>query len=202
MSQTACALVIRPYLAFTKGTRILHAILHFDIYLLLLLFIQCCCFTVLHKHFSVQSSRPGLFECVLLRENYRLWHRAHRSNAWTRVCGFVGLQVHRCCTLILNLFNLYSKATLILLCRAGACQTLLHQSCYFFHNFSFSLVELFDFHVQGLSALGNITRLRDLNLTDCAQITDLGLQKFSQQCTELERIDLSYCYVSKLHRIS
>lgn len=48
---------------------------------------------------------------------------------------------------------------------------------------------------QGLFALGNITRLRDLSLAHCSQITDLGVQKFSQLCTELERINLTDCHV-------
>ncbi|XP_076469222.1 F-box and leucine-rich repeat protein 13-like isoform X1 [Babylonia areolata] len=46
---------------------------------------------------------------------------------------------------------------------------------------------------QGLSALGNNTRLRDVCLSECMNITDLGLQKFAQQCQEIERLDLSHC---------
>ncbi len=46
---------------------------------------------------------------------------------------------------------------------------------------------------QGLSSLGNNGRLKDVNLSECAAITDLGLQKFAQQCTELERLDISHC---------
>ena len=46
---------------------------------------------------------------------------------------------------------------------------------------------------QGLSALGNNTRFRDVTLSECAAITDLGMQKFSQQCTGLQRLDLSHC---------
>ncbi|KAJ8301176.1 hypothetical protein KUTeg_020163 [Tegillarca granosa] len=45
----------------------------------------------------------------------------------------------------------------------------------------------------GLSALGNNIRLRDVTLSECTSITDLGLQKFTQQCKELERLDLSHC---------
>lgn len=49
---------------------------------------------------------------------------------------------------------------------------------------------------QGLSALGNSSR-RDVTLSECASITDLGLQKFAQQCKNIERLDLSHCMVSK-----
>ncbi|XP_048257618.1 dynein regulatory complex subunit 6-like isoform X5 [Haliotis rufescens] len=46
---------------------------------------------------------------------------------------------------------------------------------------------------QGLSALGNNTRLQDVTLSECMGITDLGLQKFAQQCKEVQRLDLSHC---------
>lgn len=47
----------------------------------------------------------------------------------------------------------------------------------------------------GLSSLGNNSRLRDVTLSECANITDLGLQKFAQQCKNIERLDLSHCMV-------
>lgn len=50
---------------------------------------------------------------------------------------------------------------------------------------------------QGLSALGNASR-RDVTLSECANITDLGLQKFAQQCKNIERLDLSHCMVKNL----
>lgn len=46
---------------------------------------------------------------------------------------------------------------------------------------------------QGLSALGNNSRLKDVTLSECANITDLGLQKFAQQCKDIERLDISHC---------
>ena len=49
---------------------------------------------------------------------------------------------------------------------------------------------------QGLSALGNNSGLRDVVLSESSSITDLGLQKFAQQCKEIERLDLSHCMVS------
>ncbi|KAK3101016.1 hypothetical protein FSP39_000289 [Pinctada imbricata] len=47
---------------------------------------------------------------------------------------------------------------------------------------------------EGLSALGKYNNyLRDVTLSECADITDLGLQKFTQQCKKIERLDLSHC---------
>ena len=51
-------------------------------------------------------------------------------------------------------------------------------------------------YLQGLSALGNNSTLKDVNLSECANITDLGLQKFAQQCKDIERLDISHCMVS------
>ncbi|XP_033124856.1 dynein regulatory complex subunit 6-like [Anneissia japonica] len=45
----------------------------------------------------------------------------------------------------------------------------------------------------GLAALGNNVHLRDVTLAECYQITDLGVQKFVQQCRELDRLDVSHC---------
>ena len=49
--------------------------------------------------------------------------------------------------------------------------------------------------LQGLSSIGNNVRLKDVSLSECVNITDLGLQKFAQQCVEIERLDLSHCQV-------
>ncbi|XP_064633493.1 F-box and leucine-rich repeat protein 13-like isoform X2 [Lineus longissimus] len=46
---------------------------------------------------------------------------------------------------------------------------------------------------QGLSALGNNQHFNDVCLSECSAVTDLGLQKFAQQCKEVERLDLSHC---------
>ena len=56
-------------------------------------------------------------------------------------------------------------------------------------------------HPQGLSALGNNSGLRDVVLSESASITDLGLQKFAQQCKEIERLDLSHCMVGGLGKL-
>ena len=34
-----------------------------------------------------------------------------------------------------------------------------------------------------------------MTLSECANITDLGLQKFAQQCKDIERLDISHCMV-------
>lgn len=59
-------------------------------------------------------------------------------------------------------------------------------------NFDSTLLYFF----QSLSLLGNNYRLRDVTLSECIDITDLGLEKFTQQCKEIERLDLSHCWVS------
>ena len=51
--------------------------------------------------------------------------------------------------------------------------------------------------LQELAALGNNSRFKDMNLSECVAITDLGLQKFAQQCAEIERLDLSHCQVCR-----
>ncbi|ESO91191.1 hypothetical protein LOTGIDRAFT_228723 [Lottia gigantea] len=46
---------------------------------------------------------------------------------------------------------------------------------------------------QGLQSLGSNVKLRDVCLSECVSITDLGLQKFAQQCKEIQRLDISHC---------
>ena len=48
---------------------------------------------------------------------------------------------------------------------------------------------------QGLSALGNNTRFKDITLAECSKVTDLGLQKFAQQCKDVNRLSLAHCKV-------
>eukprot|EP00118_Oscarella_pearsei_P012154 m.86967 g.86967 ORF g.86967 m.86967 type:complete len:805 (+) comp36521_c0_seq1:152-2566(+) len=48
---------------------------------------------------------------------------------------------------------------------------------------------------QALAALGqNSLNLKDLNISECVQITDMGLQKFCTNCQNLESLDISNCY--------
>ncbi|XP_078000896.1 F-box and leucine-rich repeat protein 13-like isoform X1 [Glandiceps talaboti] len=46
---------------------------------------------------------------------------------------------------------------------------------------------------SGLASLGGNARLLDVTIAECYQITDLGIQKFAQQCRDLERLDVSHC---------
>ncbi|KAK4472504.1 hypothetical protein MN116_003750 [Schistosoma mekongi] len=47
---------------------------------------------------------------------------------------------------------------------------------------------------RGLSALGSLSKLRELKVAKCTGITDLGLQKFAHLGVKLEYIDLSFCH--------
>ena len=58
-------------------------------------------------------------------------------------------------------------------------------------KWSFNKHLLFN-QLQGLGALGN-SALRDVTISECFQITDLGVQKFVSQCKDLERLDISHC---------
>ncbi|CAH8454436.1 unnamed protein product [Schistosoma intercalatum] len=49
---------------------------------------------------------------------------------------------------------------------------------------------------RGLSALGSLPKLRELKVSKCTAITDLGLQKFAHLGINLEFIDLSFCHVN------
>uniref|UniRef100_S4R8P9 F-box domain-containing protein n=1 Tax=Petromyzon marinus TaxID=7757 RepID=S4R8P9_PETMA len=46
---------------------------------------------------------------------------------------------------------------------------------------------------QGLAAIGNNSRLKELCISQCIAISDLGLQKFCQRVRDLERLDVSHC---------
>ncbi|XP_036366680.1 dynein regulatory complex subunit 6-like isoform X3 [Octopus sinensis] len=46
---------------------------------------------------------------------------------------------------------------------------------------------------QSISAIGKRARMKNINISQCTNITDLGLQKFAKQCPGLEQIDLSHC---------
>ncbi len=44
-----------------------------------------------------------------------------------------------------------------------------------------------------MKGIGTGGRLRFATFSNCKDITDLGLQKFCNQCPNLETLDLSYC---------
>lgn len=46
---------------------------------------------------------------------------------------------------------------------------------------------------QGVSSIGNSSKLKDVTLSECRIMTDLGLQKMCQQCRHLENLDLCNC---------
>ena len=46
---------------------------------------------------------------------------------------------------------------------------------------------------QGLAAVGRARRLRELVVSECVGITDVGVQKFAQQCKQIEALDISLC---------
>ncbi|CAM9365607.1 unnamed protein product [Lampetra fluviatilis] len=46
---------------------------------------------------------------------------------------------------------------------------------------------------QGLAAIGTNSRLKELCISQCVAISDLGLQKFCQRVRDLERLDVSHC---------
>lgn len=60
-------------------------------------------------------------------------------------------------------------------------------------TFIFVTLELnFHFFKQGIKGIAN-SNLRHSSFSGCKEITDLGLQKFCNQCPNLETLDLSNC---------
>eukprot|EP00795_Rhopilema_esculentum_P002093 gene2093-17665_t len=54
---------------------------------------------------------------------------------------------------------------------------------------------------QGISALGNNPRLRDITIASCSSVTDIGIQKLVQQTRDLENLDVSSCKLLTDHAI-
>ncbi|XP_006266653.2 F-box and leucine-rich repeat protein 13 [Alligator mississippiensis] len=46
---------------------------------------------------------------------------------------------------------------------------------------------------MGLGALGNSGRMKELSVSECKKITDIGIQKFCQGVTDLQYFNVSYC---------
>ncbi|XP_063304225.1 F-box and leucine-rich repeat protein 13 [Pelobates fuscus] len=46
---------------------------------------------------------------------------------------------------------------------------------------------------QGLSALGANSKIKELGVSECVGISDIGIQKFCQQSKDLEQLDISHC---------
>eukprot|EP00794_Sanderia_malayensis_P006047 gene6047-6749_t len=54
---------------------------------------------------------------------------------------------------------------------------------------------------QGIAALGNNTRFKDIVISGCSSITDIGIQKLVQQTRSLENFDVSDCKLISDHAI-
>ncbi|KAM8972109.1 F-box and leucine-rich repeat protein 13 [Pelodytes ibericus] len=46
---------------------------------------------------------------------------------------------------------------------------------------------------QGLTALGTNNKIKELAVSECLGISDIGIQKFCQQSKDLEQLDISHC---------
>ncbi|KAM4676673.1 F-box and leucine-rich repeat protein 13 [Discoglossus pictus] len=47
---------------------------------------------------------------------------------------------------------------------------------------------------QGLSILGAQSKIKELIVSECTGISDIGIQKFCQQARDLEQLDISHCF--------
>uniref|UniRef100_A0A8C3HNK5 F-box and leucine rich repeat protein 13 n=1 Tax=Chrysemys picta bellii TaxID=8478 RepID=A0A8C3HNK5_CHRPI len=47
---------------------------------------------------------------------------------------------------------------------------------------------------MSLAALGHTRRMKELSVSECRKITDMGIQKFCQGAKDLEYCDVSYCF--------
>lgn len=57
----------------------------------------------------------------------------------------------------------------------------------------FSVCSRVEFQSQGLASVGRARRLRELVVSECLAITDVGVQKLAQQCKQIEALDISLC---------
>lgn len=107
----------------------------------------------------------------------------------------------------LNLTNCVRVSDVTLLRIAQRCHNLVYASFCYCEHVTDAGVELLgtlpslmsldlsgcNIQDQGVAALGNNPRFRDITLAECPNITDLGLQKMCQQCRQLENFDVSHC---------
>ncbi|KAG8439961.1 hypothetical protein GDO86_005939 [Hymenochirus boettgeri] len=107
----------------------------------------------------------------------------------------------------LNLTNCVRVSDLSLLRIAQKCYSLNYLSLRYCENLTDSGIELLgnmaslisldlsgtNITDQGLSALGTHGRIKELSLSECMGISDVGIQKFCQQSRDLEQLDLSHC---------
>lgn len=107
----------------------------------------------------------------------------------------------------LNLTNCLRVSDLSLLRIAQKCHNLNFLSLRFCENVTDSGIELLgnmtslisidisgtSITDQGLTALGAQSKIRELSVSECQGITDIGIQKFCHQSRDLEVLDISHC---------
>ncbi|XP_066448080.1 F-box and leucine-rich repeat protein 13 isoform X2 [Eleutherodactylus coqui] len=107
----------------------------------------------------------------------------------------------------LNLTNCLRVSDLSLLRIAQKCHNLNFLSLRFCENVTDSGIELLgnmtslisidisgtSITDQGLTALGAQSKIRELSVSECLGITDIGIQKFCHQSRDLEALDISHC---------
>nr|XP_033815510.1 dynein regulatory complex subunit 6 isoform X2 [Geotrypetes seraphini] len=107
----------------------------------------------------------------------------------------------------LNLTNCVRISDVSLLRIAQRCRSLTYLSLRYCENVTDSGIELLgnmlslisidlsgtNISDQGLAALGASGNIKELIVSECLAITDMGMKKFCQQVKELERLDVSHC---------
>ncbi|XP_040268915.1 dynein regulatory complex subunit 6 [Bufo bufo] len=107
----------------------------------------------------------------------------------------------------LNLTNCLRVSDLSLLRIAQKCHNLNFLSLRFCENVTDSGIELLgnmtsllsidisgtSITDQGLTALGAQNKIKELSVSECLGITDIGIQKFCHQARDLEMLDISHC---------
>lgn len=107
----------------------------------------------------------------------------------------------------LNLTNCVRVSDVTLLRIAQRCHNLVYASFCYCEHVTDAGVELLgtlpsltsldlsgcNIQDQGVAALGNNSKFRDITLAECPNITDLGLQKMCQRCRQLENLNVSHC---------
>ncbi|KAG8577140.1 hypothetical protein GDO81_010077 [Engystomops pustulosus] len=107
----------------------------------------------------------------------------------------------------LNLTNCLRVSDLSLLRIAQKCHNLNFLNLSFCENVSDSGIELLgnmaslisvdisgtSITDQGLTALGSQSKIKELSISECLGITDIGIQRFCHQSRDLEVLDISHC---------
>ncbi|XP_030072401.1 F-box and leucine-rich repeat protein 13 [Microcaecilia unicolor] len=116
--------------------------------------------------------------------------------------GSSGLKIRE-----LNLTNCVRISDISLLRIAQRCHSLTYLNLRYCENVTDSGIELLgnmqslisidlsgtNISDQGLAALGTRGKIKELIVSECLGITDMGMKKFCQQVKELEQLDVSHC---------